>query len=155
MPGAHEIKPPPTLAESIVPLLHTDVGTPLLVVAYAVTLPGQLVVSALLVAVVGALLYARVRRVPPSPEPAAAAAPAATPSAQVAPGYLSVGSTPWALVYLDGDSVGATPLQAVPVRPGRHELRLMRDGYESVAQQIEIASGTKQTIANVTLKRVR
>jgi membrane-associated phospholipid phosphatase len=49
MPGARGIGPTPTLAESIVPLLHADFGTPLLAMGQAVTLPGQLVVSALLV----------------------------------------------------------------------------------------------------------
>jgi Protein kinase domain/PEGA domain len=110
--------------------------------------------AALLVAVVGALLYARVRRVPPG-APATAAAPTATPPPAVAPGYLSVGSTPWAVVYLDGDSVGPTPVQSLPVQPGRHQLRLVRDGYESVEQEVEIASGTRQTIANIPLKHVR
>ena len=41
------------------------------------------------------------------------------------------------------------------MRPGRHRRRLVREGYESVQQELEIASGTRQTIANVTLKRVR
>ena len=111
--------------------------------------------AALLVAVLGALLYARVRHVPPPPPPAAQAPAAATaPSPQADPGYLSVGSTPWARVYLDGDSVGPTPVQNLAVKPGRHELRLMREGYESVVQEIEIASGTRQMIANIPLKHV-
>lgn len=59
MPGAHGVGPPPTLAESIVPLLHADVGTPLLVVAQVTTLPAQLVVSGLLVAGVCAVFVRR------------------------------------------------------------------------------------------------
>ena len=113
--------------------------------------------AALLLAAAGALLYARahggaVREVSPAP---AATTPAATPSPQVDPGYVSVNSTPWSVVYLDGDSIGPTPVQDLRVPPGRHRLRLVREGYESVAQELEIASGTRQTIANVTLKRVR
>jgi eukaryotic-like serine/threonine-protein kinase len=113
--------------------------------------------AALLLAVGGALLYARGRHATarPSQAPPAAAPPAAAPSPQVEPGYLSVGSTPWAIVYVDGDSVGTTPLQHLPVRPGRHLMRLMREGYESAQQELEIASGTAQTIANVVLKPVR
>lgn len=50
MPGAHGTGSSPSLVESIVPLLHADVAGPLLVVAQAVTLPGQLVISGLVVA---------------------------------------------------------------------------------------------------------
>jgi len=50
MPGAHGVGPPPTLLESIVPLLHSDFGTPLLAVAETVTLPAQVALSGLLVA---------------------------------------------------------------------------------------------------------
>jgi membrane-associated phospholipid phosphatase len=51
MPGAHGGGASPTTVESIVPLLHAEFGTPLLVAAQVVTLPGQLAVSSLLVGV--------------------------------------------------------------------------------------------------------
>lgn len=50
MPGSHEVHPPPTLVESVVPLLHADFATPVAAAAQVVTLPAQLVISALLVA---------------------------------------------------------------------------------------------------------
>ncbi len=62
MPGAHGAGRSPTLAESIVPLLHARAATPLVVAAQAVTLPGQVVVSALLVAGVGVVLARHGRR---------------------------------------------------------------------------------------------
>jgi membrane-associated phospholipid phosphatase len=61
MPGAHDVGPPSTLAESIVPLLHADLGGPLLAVAQAVTLPAQVVVSCLLVAAACTALVRRGR----------------------------------------------------------------------------------------------
>jgi membrane-associated phospholipid phosphatase len=61
MPGAHGVGSPPTLVESIVPLLHADAGTPLLAAADAVTLPGQLVVSGLVVACACGALLRRAR----------------------------------------------------------------------------------------------
>jgi len=53
--------PPPTLLESVVPLLHADFHPAGLAVAEIVTLPGQVLVSLLLVLVAAWQLYARGR----------------------------------------------------------------------------------------------
>jgi membrane-associated phospholipid phosphatase len=56
MPGAGRPGPPPTFLESLVPLLHADLGTPLRATSQIVTLPGQLVVSLLAVVVAAVAL---------------------------------------------------------------------------------------------------
>jgi membrane-associated phospholipid phosphatase len=61
MPAAQGVDARPTLAESVVPLLHADLGGPLLAVAQVLTLPGQLLVSCLLVAAACATLLRRGR----------------------------------------------------------------------------------------------
>ena len=61
MPGAKGVSSEPSLLESAVPLLHAHFGTPLLVAAQIVTLPGQVVVSFLLVAAASVVLHRRGR----------------------------------------------------------------------------------------------
>jgi membrane-associated phospholipid phosphatase len=61
MPGAGRPGPAPTFLESTVPLLHADFGTPLRIVGQVVTLPGQAVVSLLLVAAGASVLRRRGR----------------------------------------------------------------------------------------------
>lgn len=61
MPGAGPPGSPPTFLESFVPLLHADFGTLLRAASQIVTLPGQVVVSLLVVAVGAVLLRRRGR----------------------------------------------------------------------------------------------
>jgi membrane-associated phospholipid phosphatase len=62
MPFAGPPGSPPTLLESIVPLLHTSFATTGGAVAAVVTLPGQLLVSLLLVGLAAGALWRRGRR---------------------------------------------------------------------------------------------
>lgn len=43
------------------------------------------------------------------------------------PAYLSVNTDPWAKVFVDNEYVGHSPLFEVPVSPGQHTLRFVRD----------------------------
>src|SRR5882672_3475922 len=58
--------------------------------------------------------------------------PAATPPVVdqrlVEPGLLSVNAIPWGSVYLDGQAIGNTPQIDRTIGPGRHRLRVERDG---------------------------
>jgi hypothetical protein len=51
------------------------------------------------------------------PPPAPVAGRAARPEC-----HLSLGSRPWAEVWIDGRRVGVTPLVSLPVRCGKHDL---------------------------------
>ncbi|MBN2496184.1 MAG: PEGA domain-containing protein [Deltaproteobacteria bacterium] len=42
-------------------------------------------------------------------------------------------------VYIDGDYAGRSPLDALPLRPGRHALKLIREGYADVERFVDIA----------------
>jgi eukaryotic-like serine/threonine-protein kinase len=54
-----------------------------------------------------------------------------------------------AVVRVDGKAVGTTPLEALEVAPGRHEVRLERRGYAAATQTVEGRGG--QTV-EVSLK---
>src|SRR5207248_9195665 len=73
------------------------------------------------------------RRARPQPRAAARAAPAS-------PGRLFINSSPWGQVYVDGELVGNTPRADVPVAPGAHRLRVVRDGFRPYELAIQVAA---------------
>jgi len=58
------------------------------------------------------------------------------------PGYLDLaGPRNGMQVYLDEDYYGRTPLNEIPVPPGRYSLRVTHDLYEDWSTEIDVASG--------------
>ena len=74
-----------------------------------------------------------------SSRPSVAASPTAPPAeARARPGRLSVRSTPWARVHLDGQLLGEGIIAARRVPAGRHTLRLFPGEGEYAPRSIEI-----------------
>jgi hypothetical protein len=76
---------------------------------------------------------------PPSPEDAADCGEDISN-----PGFLSIQSTPWARVVLDGRPVGSTPVFRLAVAPGLHVLRLVNDQAPqplNMMLRVEVAAG--------------
>lgn len=69
----------------------------------------------------------RRRRVPRHPPSAREAVLAATTPPQ--PGFLSVHTTPWVSVWIDGAPAGATPLVRIPLSSGSHRIRLVNEAH--------------------------
>jgi serine/threonine-protein kinase len=80
---------------------------------------------------------------PSSPEP-----PPATEEPERAssrgPGYLSLVTSPWTQVTLDGRSLGETPLVRVPLPPGTHTLRL-RNPSAGIDESYEVTIRSGET----------
>ena len=57
-----------------------------------------------------------------------------------------------AIVTLDGEIIGATPLER-PIVPGKHVLRVSADGYIGVEREIVIVEGVSEEL-NVTLEQI-
>ena len=73
---------------------------------------------------------------------------------QPAFGTLAVRSSPSdAAVYVDGNFVGYTPVN-FGTRPGRHDVRVERQGYESYSQSVVLRPGSTATI-DARLQQVR
>ncbi|HEX7004184.1 MAG TPA: PEGA domain-containing protein [Trueperaceae bacterium] len=73
---------------------------------------------------------------------------------QAAFGTLSVRSSPSdAAVYVDGQFVGYTPV-SYGTRPGRHDVRVERQGYETFSQSVNLRPGSTTTV-DATLQPVR
>jgi len=93
------------------------------------------------------------RRVTPAPRPARRTDAAAERVG--ASGHLFVNATPWGQVYVDGDLVGNTPQVGVPVSPGAHRLRVVRDGFEPYEVAIHIAPGQELRLTDIVLREQR
>ncbi|MGH7644003.1 MAG: PEGA domain-containing protein, partial [Gemmatimonadales bacterium] len=63
------------------------------------------------------------------------------PPTAPAEGYISITAEPYATVYLDGASVGDTPIIGYAVRPGPHGIRLERVGYRTVSETVQVDAG--------------
>jgi PEGA domain len=86
------------------------------------------------------------------PSPAVeATAPVETPPAG---GILHIDSdVPGAQVFIDREYIGATPVTASGVKPGSHRLNVSAQGYEGVAETIDVSSGPRDLV--IKLKDVR
>ena len=69
----------------------------------------------------------------------------------VEPGLLSVNAIPWGSVYLDGQPIGNTPQIDRTIGPGRHRLRVERDGYRPYDRMIDVAPGQRLRITDIAL----
>ncbi|MEQ1758798.1 MAG: PEGA domain-containing protein [Vicinamibacterales bacterium] len=80
---------------------------------------------------------------PAAPEPAAPVAEApAEPAADVA--TLRIDSdVPGAQVFLDRQFVGAAPVTAENIKPGSHQLNVSAEGFEGIAQTIDVSPGPR------------
>ena len=101
---------------------------------------------------------------PPKAEPAPAPrrrtskpAPApAPPAVEAVPttGTLHIDSdVPGASVFIDRQYIGTTPVTTKDVAPGSHRLNVAAQGYEGIAQTIEVAAGERDLM--VRFKDVR
>lgn len=56
----------------------------------------------------------------------------------VATGFLSIHTHPWARVFIDGRAAGSTPLFRHPVKPGGHSLRLERENADGSTARMRL-----------------
>ena len=82
---------------------------------------------------------------PAATAPVAAARP--TPEARPELGILRIDSDiAGARVFIDREYIGVTPLTASSVTPGTHRLNVSADGYDGMAETIEVAPGPREIV---------
>ena len=69
-------------------------------------------------------------------------------------GYLSINSSPWAELSVDGRVVGSTPQVRVRVTPGRHHLLLVREGFQTHSAWITVPAGGTVRLTDITLSKI-
>lgn len=103
---------------------------------------------------------------PPAPQPRRPAASppprrnsvARTPAPRretvpVPPGRLFVSSRPWGQLYVDGQFVGNTPAANIPLAPGVHHVRIVREGFRPYAQDVLLGAGEHLRLVDLVLQR--
>jgi len=58
-------------------------------------------------------------------------------------------------VYVDGELIGNTPRADVPVAPGAHRLRVVRDGFRPYELAIQVAAGQELRITDIVLQEIK
>jgi len=94
---------------------------------------------------------------PVRPSPRSAVSPPARAPVRarsLLPGQLSVNSTPWSVLSLDGHVVGNTPQLGIRVTPGRHQLVFARDGFESHTTWVTVQPGATVKMTGITLRPI-
>ena len=66
-------------------------------------------------------------------------------------GYLSINSSPWAELSVDGRVVGTTPQVRIRLTPGRHHLLLMRAGFQTHSAWVDVVAGSTVRLTDITL----
>ena len=95
------------------------------------------------------------RREPaPTPEAAPSPAPAVAPVKAPEAGVLNIQSdVPGAKIFIDREYIGLTPVTAQNIRPGSHVLNASAQGYDVIADTIEVSPGPRDVL--IKLKEVR
>ncbi len=100
---------------------------------------------------------------PPSTDPgqpsrtpvrASAGAPSGPTAAPVAAemGLLFINASPWGEVFVNDELLGTTPLAALPVAPGEHTIRVVREGYQPFERTVSVAPGQQIRLTNIVLE---
>lgn len=89
-----------------------------------------------------------------APATKAEPAPPAPVEAPISVGVLHIDSdVPGAQVFIDREFLGAAPVTAASVKPGTHRINVSAEGYEGVAETIEVSPGPRDVM--IKLKEVR
>jgi hypothetical protein len=98
----------------------------------------------------GALADAGVPRVVPVDAAANDAAPAVTtPAVDNRPAYLTVDSSPYATIYLDGKKLGVTPLFKFKLKPGTHKLKAVSATGAKQTLRLNLAAGRTKNLGRL------
>lgn len=69
-------------------------------------------------------------------------------------GYLSINSSPWAELSVDGRVVGTTPQIRIRLTPGRHRLLLVREGFQTHSAWVDVVAGSTVRLTDITLMAI-
>jgi len=77
--------------------------------------------------------------------------PRPQPAAPAEPAHLFVQSRPWGEVFVDGVSVGNTPKMDIPIVPGRHIIRVVREGFIPFEGVVNFGAGQVIRLTQIVL----
>jgi hypothetical protein len=59
----------------------------------------------------------------------------------VVQGFITVNANPYGKVYIDGVDIGDTPVVKSAVTPGKHTIRVQREGYKPASETVTVDAG--------------
>ncbi len=65
-------------------------------------------------------------------------------------GFITVNAIPWGEVFVDGESLGPTPIVKYKTKPGNHELVISRLKYEKHKEKITVYK-SETTVLSIKL----
>lgn len=92
-----------------------------------------------------------VRPEPRKPDPVVATVAPKSTTGQVRVVTTLSGNPYWAMVSVDGQSKGETPL-TIDLAPGKHKVKIERSGFKTVEKEVTVTAGAKPVVLGVELK---
>jgi serine/threonine-protein kinase len=89
----------------------------------------------------------------PSPSPSPSRSPSSSPSPSRRPATLRIQVRPWAEVFVDGRSVGTTPLRPIDLSAGRHTIRASNPELGDKRAEVTLSSGESRLVELVLPQR--
>lgn len=65
------------------------------------------------------------------------------------PAYLTVDSTPWATIYVDGKKLGVTPIFKIKLKPGKHKLKAVSATGAKKVLQVRLKPGSTKNLGRL------
>jgi len=82
-----------------------------------------------------------------SGKPGTRPTPVASPPLKSDPGFLTIATTPWTKVTIDGELMGSTPIYKIRLTPGAHKVQFINEGEGiNVTRSVSVASGETQKL---------
>jgi hypothetical protein len=88
----------------------------------------------------------------PPPEQPQSATNQVMPSAPQ-PGLLTINADPFGSVFVDGMSIGDTPVVRYELPPGRHVVEVRREGYVTVVDTLDVVAGNPYRLQKTLLRQ--
>jgi hypothetical protein len=106
-----------------------------------------LVVGILVVLLAAGAAWWWLGRGAPAPEPPASTAPAPAAESRPTTGSIEVSSDrPGAMVFLDGERLGAAPTRAEGLAPGSHHVRVEASGRPAIEREVHVLPGRVSSV---------
>lgn len=97
----------------------------------------------------------RARKLAPAGPPVGARDTAAPQALVPSVGYVTINAVPYGTVSIDGVEIGDTPIVRYELAPGRHVIRIMREGFRTDSTTTTITPGNEVRLSRPLVEEIR
>ena len=91
----------------------------------------------------------------PASEPVSPSRPPSAAVATPSMAYLTIAAEPWGVLFVDRRRIGDTPVYGLALKPGHHEIRIQRDGFQTWIDTIMVESGDTTRRSATLVREIR